>query len=87
MVRCNVGTIDGTVVNPSGYEQYTKTQVNDWKSNAARTHKIQKEPHTGEVFFSAETNWIYFKLELNGKALHLQLSARFSSAAVAGEAQ
>ena len=64
MVRCNVGTIGGTVVNPSGYEQYTKTQVDDWKSNEDFTHKLLKEPHTGEVFFSPETNWIYFNLEL-----------------------
>ena len=64
MVRCNVGTIDGTVVNPSGYEQYTKKQVNDWKSNADFTHKILRKPHIGEVFFSLETNWIYFNLEL-----------------------
>ena len=56
--------MEGSVAHPSGYEQYTKTQVDDWKSNEDFTHKLLKEPHTGEVFFSPETNWIYFNLKL-----------------------
>lgn len=56
--------MNGLVVYPSGYEQYAKTQIDDWKSNEDFTHKILRKPHTGEVFFSPETNWIYFKLEL-----------------------
>ena len=61
----------GIDATPDGYEQYKKTTINDWKQNDNFQQTILKEAHTGEVFFSPSTGWIYFKAKLKHPTIQI----------------